>query len=197
MNRDGEPPMTATPLTRPSTPPPREAALVARTRAGDQEAAALLVEAQAERVAAIVSAILGPGAPDVDDAVQETLIRALERLHQCRSDEGFPAWLTRIAQNVCRDLRKSAWRSRVTLSDGPEPQPSVHDHADGLALRRALSVLPDERRMVLVLRFVYGYTLGEIGALLGTDAEAARSRVRRALAHARKLLGPGWEEDLP
>jgi RNA polymerase sigma-70 factor, ECF subfamily len=189
--------MTATPMTRPPTSLTSETDLVARTRAGDQGAAALLVESQAERIAAVVSAILGPGAPDVEDAVQETLLRALERLHQCRSDDGFPAWVTRIAQNVCRDLRKSAWRSRVTFGEAPEPHSPRHEPAPALELRRALSALPDERRMVLVLRFVYGYTLAEIGALLGTDAEAARSRVRRALAHARRVLGPGWEEDLP
>lgn len=189
--------MTATPMARPRPPLTSEADLVARTRAGDQEAAALLVESQAERVAAVVSAILGPGAPDVDDAVQETLIRALERLHQCRTDEGFPAWVTRIAQNVCRDLRKSAWRSRVTLAEGPEPEPRRQEPAHALELRRALAALPDDRRMVLVLRFVYGYSLAEIGAVLGVDAEAARSRVRRALIQARGLLGPGWEEELP
>jgi RNA polymerase sigma-70 factor, ECF subfamily len=189
--------MTATPVAERGGHAPPYVQLVARTRAGDQEAAALLVESQAERVGAVISALLGPDSPDVGDAVQETLIRALERLHQCRDDERFPAWVTRIARNVCWDLMKSAWRSRVRLGTASECATPDPEHARGLELRRMLAELPAERRLVLVLRFVYGYSFDEIGAVIGTDSEAARSRVRRALGQARKLLGPGWEEDLP
>jgi RNA polymerase sigma-70 factor, ECF subfamily len=189
--------MTATPIANSGESTPREAELVGRTRAGDREAAALLVESQVERVAAVVNALLGPSSPDVADAIQETLLRALERLDQCRDDERFAAWVTRIARNVCRDLTKSAWRSRVTLGTESESPARDPERSGDLALEHVLAGLPDERRLVLVLRFVYGYSLEEIGAVIGTDAEAARSRVRRALVQARKLLGPGWEEDLP
>jgi len=185
------------PLLRQIALTARDASHVALARTGDRAAAERLVETHVERISAVVSALLGPGSPDVGDAVQETFVRALGRLHQCRSDATFPAWLARIARNVCRDMRKSAWAARVVLGPGSDTAREARDDTGRLDLARALAELPERERIVVILHFVDGYGLTEIGALLGQGAEAVRSRLRRALARLRATLGPEWEEDLP
>jgi RNA polymerase sigma-70 factor (ECF subfamily) len=173
--------------------------LVARARRGDRAALAELVDGHAELAGQVVRAIVGPSAPDADDLIQETLVRACERIGQCRGDDAFAAWIARIAQNVCRDHRRSAWQARVTLSDRVDAPggPDGGEPEEALEIRRALGRLPARQRMVLILRFAHGRSFAEIGRLFGGDAEAARSRVRRALGRMRKMLGPDWEEDLP
>ncbi len=175
------------------------AILVRRARMGDDGAYVALVELHASRIHAIASALLGPHGDEAEDAAQETFVRAYERLRQCRDPERFGAWLARIVRNVCRDRRKSGWRTRVQV--GP---PVPDERAEGrpecpgssLDLRAALSRLPDGQRMAVVLRFFHGYSHTEIGEAIGADAEGARSRIRRGLRRLRKLLGPEWEEDL-
>lgn len=189
--------MTATPLE--SERAARAApGLLIQAQSGSREALAELVDRHAPMVSAVVRAYLGPGASEADDLIQETLVRACERIRQCRREEALPAWLSRIARNVCRDHLGSTWRSRVTLRETDEGCGTAGADADAaIVIRRALGQLPREQRMVLLLRYAHGLSFEEMGTALGGGAEAARSRVRRALGRMARLLGPDWEEDLP
>ncbi|MBD3175836.1 MAG: sigma-70 family RNA polymerase sigma factor [Armatimonadia bacterium] len=172
------------------------AALVARAVGGDTFAFERLIEIHADTVAAVVTGLLGPSHDDVADATQETFLRAYERLHQCREPRKVGAWLARIARNVCRDRRRGGWWRRVTLAAKvPEPRCAGPEDADIADIWSALMTLPDDRRLLLILRYYYGYSLAQVGELTGLQPEAVRSRVRRALGQMRKLLGPGWEAD--
>ncbi|MDJ0379930.1 sigma-70 family RNA polymerase sigma factor [Streptomyces sp. G-G2] len=88
------------------------AALVAAARAGDARAQDELVGAHLPLVYNIVGRALN-GSVDVDDVVQDTMLRALDGLDGLRSDESFRSWLVAIAMNRVR----AHWQARSTGPD--------------------------------------------------------------------------------
>jgi RNA polymerase sigma-70 factor (ECF subfamily) len=136
---------------------------------------------------------------DAEDATERTFLAALRALPTFR-DEGatFRAWLFRIAHNTIANARRSRFRRRTEpLPDGLERAAPNADPA-GLVLEaeeshrvlRAVAELPDDRRQVVLLRFVDGLSSREIGQVLDRSEGAARVLLHRALRDLAARLGP-------
>lgn len=136
---------------------------------------------------------------DAEDATERTFLAALRALPTFR-DEGatFRAWLFRIAHNTIANAHRSRFRRRTEpLPDGLERAAPNADPA-GLVLEaeeshrvlRAVAELPDDRRQVVLLRFVDGLSSREIGQVLDRSEGAARVLLHRALRDLAARLGP-------
>jgi RNA polymerase sigma-70 factor (ECF subfamily) len=135
---------------------------------------------------------------DAEDATERTFLAALRALPTFR-DEGatFRAWLFRIAHNTISNARRS--RSRRRTEPLPEDLQRAAPNADpaGLVLEaeearrvlRAVAQLPDDRRQVVLLRFVDGLSSREIGQVMDRSEGAARVLLHRALRDLAALLG--------
>ena len=126
---------------------------------------------------------------DALEAVDEAVYKALQGLKKLRQPELFETWLTRILINEChKELRR---RKRIsgeeTLPDTAGP--NAYDH---LPLKEAVRRLPEELRLVIILRFFAGYTQAETASALNIPQGTAATRQRRALELLRLELG---EED--
>jgi RNA polymerase sigma-70 factor, ECF subfamily len=134
----------------------------------------------------------------VDDLVQETWLRVLERGSSYDGHSRFEPWLFRVARNLAVD----AMRKRRTLSldaadddDGrvpPSPasnEPSPYTLAarteDAQRLAHSLQTLEPVYREVLVLRFQEDLSLQEISAIVGAPVSTIASRIYRGLATLR------------
>lgn len=135
---------------------------------------------------------------DAEDATERTFLAALRALPTFR-DEGatFRAWLFRIAHNTIANARRSRFRRRTEpLPDGLERVAPNADPA-GLVLEaeerrrvlRAVAELPDDRRQVVLLRFVDGLSSREIGQVMDRSEGAARVLLHRALRDLAARLG--------
>ncbi|MEU5592949.1 sigma-70 family RNA polymerase sigma factor [Streptomyces sp. NPDC020298] len=98
------------------------AALVNAARAGDPGAQDALVSAYLPLVYNIVGRALN-GSVDVDDVVQETMLRALDGLGGLRTPESFRSWLVAIAMNQVR----AHWQSRQSAPDAVEDAVDLAD----------------------------------------------------------------------
>ncbi|MFE6175677.1 sigma-70 family RNA polymerase sigma factor [Streptomyces sp. NPDC056464] len=98
------------------------AALVNAARSGDPEAQDALVSAYLPLVYNIVGRALN-GSVDVDDVVQETMLRALDALGGLRSPESFRSWLVAIAMNQVR----AHWHDRQSAPGGVEEAEDLAD----------------------------------------------------------------------
>ena len=136
---------------------------------------------------------------DAEDATERTFLAALGAIDGFR-DQGatFRAWLFRIAHNqVANALRSRARRPSAPLDlvDEPiatdDPATAVAAWDDARRVRRALSSLTDDRRQVLVLRFVDGLSAREIGAVLDRSEGAVRVLQHRALRELGSVLEGG------
>jgi RNA polymerase sigma-70 factor, ECF subfamily len=138
---------------------------------------------------------------DAEDVTERTFVAALAAIDGFR-DEGatFRAWLFRIAHNQLVNALRSRHRQRAASLDVVSEPRTVADPAGllGLAeeargLRRALDHLSDDRRQVVVLRFVDGLSAREIGAVIGRSEGAVRVLQHRALRQLAEMLAAGGD----
>jgi RNA polymerase sigma-70 factor (ECF subfamily) len=107
----------------------------------------------------------------------------------------FRAWLFRIAHNQLANALRARGRQRAA-SIGSVAEPGIDDDPAGAVgsaedrrrLHSALEQLPEDRRQVVVLRFVDGLTAREIGAVLGRSEGAVRVLQHRALRELASIL---------
>ena len=151
----------------------------------DPETFAARTEAVKARLYRTAYLYLGSEA-DALEAVDEAVYQALRALRKLRQPEFFETWLTRILINEChRELRRRkrlAGEEALSESAGP-------DAYDALPLREAVLRLPEELRLVVILRFFAGYTQAETAAALDIPQGTVATRQRRALALLRLELG--------
>src|SRR5262249_11553112 len=83
---------------------PRDEELVARVRRGDVRAADELVRRHFRAAYAVALAVLR-NPMDAEDACQDALVRALERIDDCRNPARFLFWMLQIVRNRARNLR--------------------------------------------------------------------------------------------
>jgi RNA polymerase sigma factor (sigma-70 family) len=127
---------------------------------------------------------------DAEDAVQEALWIAVQRLGTLRVASAFTSWLFQVVKHECfRLLRKMQHeepidqQSMQRLSmDGADHHILAHDVA------QAIADLPPPYRQVLVMRDVQGMTAPEVAVTLGLSVEAVKSRLHRARAMVRVAL---------
>lgn len=155
----------------------------------DRGAFAALYRRYVERVYGYCFYLLGDH-HDAEDATERTFLAALAAIERYR-DEGatFRSWLFRIAHNQLANALRARGRDRTAPLDRlPEPSASHEDPArlagmadDARRLRTAVGRLSEDRRQVIVLRFVDGLSTKEIGDVLGRSAGAVRVLQHRAL----------------
>lgn len=170
-----------------------DAQLVARVRRGDRAAAGTLAERYLRACRAVALAVTGDPA-DADDVCQDAFVAAIERIDGCREPHRFGAWLLQIVRNRARDHLRSRARSVLSI-DGMEIESARASPAaeaeSGDATGRllaAIRTLPEERREVLLLHDLEGWTHREIAERLGLPAGTVRSHLHHARRHVRALL---------
>jgi len=168
-----------------ATDPP---GLLERLRAGEPRAFEELVRGYQHRVFGVALRMLGSRA-EAEEIAQEVFLRAHRALAEFRGEAKLSTWLYAIASRLCLNRLASGDRKRVR--DGEETLlrlPSgVADAAAELerteiegALREAIAGLPEERRIVVVLRDLEGLSYEEIGQALDLEPGTVRSRLHRA-----------------
>lgn len=119
---------------------------------------------------------------DVEDAMQETALRAWEKRASLRSQEHFRPWAARIMVNVCNNTLHRRKR-QVPVAELPDA--AVSDDNDAAL---ALASLPEKLRLPMVLCYVQGMTDREIAAILRVPVTTVRGRINRAKKQLRKEL---------
>jgi RNA polymerase sigma-70 factor, ECF subfamily len=149
-------------------------------------------EESIRRLFAYVAYRIGPG-PDAEDAVSETIERALRYRSSYDERRGSPAaWLTAIASHVLAD----AARARQAAGEPvPEPDGEVEDFGPGierrLDLHEAIAFLDGRSRELLALRYGADLKSREIAALLGLRTNAVEVALSRAISRLRAILEEG------
>ena len=182
--------MTAGAAPELSAPADRE--LAARVLAGDEAAFRDLYRRHTPRLLQLALRLVGGEESDAEDVVQDTWIRATEKLDAFRWESAFGTWLHAIGVNVAREAaRKRERRREADWPDGAEPPAAEPlDHVEPLDLERAIASLPAGYRTVLVLHDVEGFTHEAIAEQLGVTAGTTKSQLFWARRAARALLAP-------
>src|ERR1700730_2205927 len=123
------------------------------------------------------------------DAVQEAAFKAWRKLRRLRDGSEMRPWFLGIVANECRSAQRSRWRS-VMRSDAPEPTSESPDDAvvAGVELRQALRAMDPAKRLVLGLYWYLDLAVDEIADIIGTSADGAESRLRRATTDLKRRM---------
>ena len=121
---------------------------------------------------------------DAEDIVQETFMKYLKKKPIFTNEEHEKAWLIRTTLHRAADLRKAAARRNVPLEEAllasaPEPENQ---------LLAAVRALPEKYGAVIHLHYYEGYSLKEIGKLLGLPAATVGTRLARGRERLRQSL---------
>jgi len=162
-----------------------------RALAGDRDAAVeMLMSEHAQAIGRLCAALLGSQS-EAEDALQETLVAALDGLERFRGEGTVRSWLSSVARRRC--ARRLATRTRERELERRLPAPEVASDAEQQSLAgRAHDLLAQVRpteREALVLRFAGGLSLRDVATACGIDEAAARKRVSRGLSRLRNLMG--------
>ena len=161
-----------------------DAALVARCRAGDDDAWRLLVERFSRYVYAIAVQGFRLGQQDAEDVFQDVFARVYERLGSLRDDEAVRPWIAQLTRRVCIDrLRSGTHESDADLDDLPEvPAEDVLTALeDAFDVHDAMAELPENCRQILDRFFARDESYRTIGDTLGLPAGTIASRISRCL----------------
>jgi RNA polymerase sigma factor (sigma-70 family) len=123
------------------------------------------------------------GRTAAEDAFQETFLRALRAYDRLEHGRYLRAWVFTIAARVAIDVHRTQPSDKVSL--GPEPV-SEDSRPAYLELEHLAEQLPPTERAAVVLRYGYDLPYAEIGAALGSSADAAR---QAASSGIRRLRG--------
>ena len=136
------------------------------------------------------------------DATQAAFLRGYRALHQFRGGS-FKAWLLRIVTNCCYDqLRARQRRPTTPLDDiledddhsqllqnhGQQPEDQVERRELGAFIQAGLQTLPNDQRVVLVMRDIQGMSYLEISETIMVSLGTIKSRLSRARAKMRDYL---------
>lgn len=170
-----------------------------RPRGAELDDFLALVERYQQPIAGVVARLLDDRR-DIEEAVQDTFVQAWRHREAFRAEAAVFTWLYRIATNVALMRLRRRSHSTVSLDQlSIAGDPALAD--DGMALqaerltriddvRTALAALPEQQRLVVMLRDVEGYGNAEVADLLGIPVPTVKALLHRGRAQLRRRLHP-------
>ena len=142
-------------------------------------------------------------AADAEDLTQESFISVFRRVSSFKGEASFTTWLYRIVVNqVKMHFRYRRSRPEMQTSDGeildlsPEMARCTDPGAqliEGLAIEKAMLMLPPGYRTAFILHDIEGYKHGEAARLSGHTVGTSKSQLHKARAGLRAMLSPSTE----
>lgn len=123
---------------------------------------------------------------DCADAVQETLLKAYEKLYTLKQDQFFRTWITRILINECNGILRK--RKCVIPYEEYMQKTRVFEEKKYTHLYMAILELPEELRILVTLYYIEGFSQKEIAEILSMREGTIKSRLSRARALLKEIL---------
>lgn len=174
-------------------------AFVAQFLGGKEEGFNRLVLKHKDRIFTLCLRMLSDR-DEADDVAQETFLRVFHGLKGFRMESLFSTWVYRIAVNACKNKMDSrAWKDRrdkadldaADLEDGhssPSPAEELEAKSRRARIEAAIARLPEEQRVLVVLRDVEGLAYEDIAESLSLNPGTLKSRLNRARAQLQDWL---------
>jgi RNA polymerase sigma-70 factor (ECF subfamily) len=174
--------------------------LIARARAGDDEAFRLIFERYTRPVLRFIYNIVGQHEL-AEELAQETFVRAYRSMKSLKDDSKLSTWLFGIAKNVAREACRANRhdRHRVDMEepfvtelehDGPAPEGTLLDKELNGVINRAISMLDEDKRVVFTLKVLHQRGYDEIAEITGFSIPKVKTDLHRARVEVRRRISP-------
>jgi RNA polymerase sigma-70 factor (ECF subfamily) len=166
-----------------------DAQLVARCRAGDDDAWRELVERFSRYVYAIAVQAYRLPTSDAEDVFQEVFARAYVNLPKLRDDNAIRPWLAQLTRRLCLDTIRANSRTQPEESLDPQGVDDTISRLDeALVVHEAMASLPENCREILDRFFARDESYRNIGEALDLPPGTIASRISRCLVKLRSEL---------
>ncbi len=190
-----------------------EAKLIKRAQSGDFSAFSELINAQKSRIYTLALKMTR-NPQDAEDIVQETFLKAIDKIDQFRGEAAFGSWLYSIALNQVRqhlgkqkredlkpieeylpagDADRFHNSRAVSLFDWRDPHAVFEQDELEKMIEEALEELPVKYREAFLLRYYEELPVKEVARITGQSEAAAKSRILRARLALRDKLSKVFE----
>lgn len=186
---------------------PKDTVLIKSFLTGDEGAFDKLVLRYQDKVINICYRLLG-NFQEANDSAQDTFIKVYRSLKKFRFESAFSTWLYRIAVNGCKNkLRSLSYRygrKMVRLDDPVEtdegsyfievgdesfsPRRKLERKERDMLIQQAIDSLPEDQKMVIVLRDIEGLSYEEVEDVTGYKLGTVKSKLARSRKRLRKKL---------
>ncbi len=170
-----------------------DAELVARCRAGDQQAWEAVVDRYARYVHAILVRVYRLDPHDAEDVFQEVFARVFERLDTLRDGDALRPWIAQTARNCAVDTLRRSGRELAVDEVPEEADDGVATLDEALTVHAALDRLSADCHEILDRFFCRDESYRTIGAELDLPSGTIASRIARCLSRLRDVLEPGGD----
>jgi RNA polymerase sigma-70 factor (ECF subfamily) len=163
---------------------------VRRCRNGHPEDFRVLVNRYQKSVFSFLATKLG-NRSDIEDAAQESFVRAFTSLRKIRKPESFHSWLLGIAKRVALEQHHVQKQRRLEceIEKDIEAAPSDNQETNSTnSLDEAIAALPENYRRLILMRYYEGIPCHEIGMKLELPLGTVTKTLSRAYALLRKEL---------
>lgn len=135
-----------------------------------------------------ISLVMLGNEADAEDAVQETVLKYIQKSPVFNDQEHQKAWLIKVITNQCRDML----RFRVS-----HPQISIEDlqncvsNPERSGIIEALMTIPEKFKIVMLLYYIEEYRIEEIATIIKKSSSAVKMRLQKG----RKLLEAKYRKE--
>lgn len=148
---------------------------------------------------AVVGITSGSGL-DADDLTQDVFLKAYHHIDAFRGESSLYTWIYRIARNVCLDaMRRKKFRNAFRVDvlfngasspefEDPSPPDSYEQKDTRYWIDKAMALLPEDHRSVLVFREVQDLSYEEIAYIMNIPEGTVKSRLFNARRQMRATL---------
>ena len=123
---------------------------------------------------------------DADDVTQNVFVKLYRSQTDFTDDEHLKAWLVRVAINECKSLFVLPWRKDEDIAEYENELPMEDDDR---GVFQAVMGLQKKYRIPVILYYYLGYSTDEVARLMGMPPATARTRLSRARAQLKDILG--------
>ena len=123
---------------------------------------------------------------DAEDAVQDAILLAWEKLDSLRSEKAFRAWMMRIVVNSCRTAYRK--KQRLVLCSEVETG-GTQERGEQDVLWESVCTLDERMRLPIVLHYYEGFSVAEIAQIMGCPTGTIAIRMKRGRDILRRELG--------
>jgi RNA polymerase sigma-70 factor (ECF subfamily) len=181
--------------------PADEQGILDRIRAGEIDAVQELFNEHRTRIYR-VCLLYTDNADDAKDVLQETFLRAYKSVGRFRGDSSFTTWLTRIAINICLNLKRDrkssetleeervdAAQYQIVRSHDGDPEERLKGRELRERIMALVDTLPPRERMAFVLKHFEEMKIREISEIMKISEGTVKSFLHRAVVTLRDGLG--------
>lgn len=178
---------------------------IKRAKQGDTASFAWLVNRHKSHIVSVAWGIL-QNREDAEEVAQDAFVKAYMSLRELTHEEAFYQWLVTIVTRLSINRKKAIARRREEMTELSEQQGErrlaiASEETDRIVtretVRQALRGLTEEKRTVLILRDLQGFSYEEIAKILELPLGTIKSRIHAARNELKiRLIKEGWNNDM-